>query len=306
MSNPLDGQLIDLPSEHVDTKVILTDQSPPGAGVLRPLMQVYGTLFPKAAAKLAWSFFTKPRMRAVHKRTDELLNSAERNVVNDGDYDLMTYSWGDASAPTILLCHGWQSRGTALRMFVPDLLKHGYRVVAMDAPAHGDSSGDRCNLLAYAKSIAAVMDTLPNIYGAICHSFGCNSLTYAMTRICKERKLKKVVLVAMWVRMIDVFRRFQKQVALPEKVFYSIDQYLFDTYGVRMADIDFSSVDLGAQVDQVMVIHDKTDPIIPLSDAERLAKNWRNTHVLVPDGYGHFRLVKNPDVIRSVVEFVAS
>lgn len=304
MTNLQAGQVIDLKSDHVDTKVILTDQAPPGAGILRPFMKVYGMLFPNAAAKLAWSFFTKPRMRATHSRTDDLLDSAIRVIVNDGEHDLMTYSWGDQDAPIVMLCHGWQSRGTALRMFVPQLLENGYRVVAMDAPAHGESTGDRCNLLGYATSIASVIDTLPNLYGAICHSFGCNSLSYAFTRLRPNREIKRVVLVAMWVRMIDVFRRFQKQVALPEKVFIAIDNHLSETYSVRMVDIDFSKLNLGMQIESIMVVHDKQDPIMPLSDAATLAEHWDNTHVLAPDGYGHFRLVKNPDVIQAITEFI--
>jgi alpha-beta hydrolase superfamily lysophospholipase len=46
---------------------------------------------------------------------------------------LKGYSWGTGKRNVV---HGWESRGTALRSFVPVLLEKGFRVVAFDAPAH--------------------------------------------------------------------------------------------------------------------------------------------------------------------------
>ena len=99
---------------------------------------IFGSIFPKAVANLAYRIFTTPRMRAVHKRTDEIIESARLFEVLYGKIILKGYEWG-RGARTILLVHGWESRGTALRSFVPGLVQAGFRVVAFDGPAHGNS-----------------------------------------------------------------------------------------------------------------------------------------------------------------------
>ena len=52
-----------------------------------------------------------------------------------------TYSWGEPGAPAVLLVHGWRSRASAFGRIIEDLTGAGLRVVAYDAPAHGDSGG---------------------------------------------------------------------------------------------------------------------------------------------------------------------
>ncbi|MEZ4682380.1 MAG: alpha/beta fold hydrolase [Caldilineaceae bacterium] len=71
------------------------------------------------------------------------------------------YSWG--SGPTVLLVHGWAGRGSQLAPLVAPLVNAGYRVVAFDAPAHGDSPGDRTNLL----EVSNLIRTLSQEYAAL-------------------------------------------------------------------------------------------------------------------------------------------
>ena len=49
------------------------------------------------------------------------------------------FAWG--AGPSVLLVHGWEGRGAQLGALVDPLVAAGYRVVALDGPAHGDSPG---------------------------------------------------------------------------------------------------------------------------------------------------------------------
>jgi hypothetical protein len=119
--------------------------------------KLFGNIFPRWTAQIAYKFFRTPRWRAQHKRPDALIIAARLVDFPFQNETIKCYEWGDAAAKkTILLAHGWESRGTALRMYVPDLIKNGFKIVAFDALAHGDSTGKQNNLLTNAKTIVAL------------------------------------------------------------------------------------------------------------------------------------------------------
>ena len=62
-------------------------------------------------------------------------------MVGDG-YRIATYEWGPADAPTVLLVHGFASSARDNWVntgWVRDLLRAGYRVLAVDQRGHGAS-----------------------------------------------------------------------------------------------------------------------------------------------------------------------
>src|SRR5512147_1617576 len=69
--------------------------------------------------------------------------------------ELAVTTWGN-SDPTVLLMHGWGGARAQMTGFVDALLFAGYRVVAYDQPAHGQSDGKMTNIL----EIAPTMDLI--------------------------------------------------------------------------------------------------------------------------------------------------
>lgn len=87
-------------------------------------------------------------------------------VMSDDGFRIATYSWGDDADPTALLVHGfasstrdnWVNTG-----WVRDLLRAGYRVLAVDQRGHGASDKPHesrdYGLRAMARDVEAVLDT---------------------------------------------------------------------------------------------------------------------------------------------------
>ena len=128
----------------------------------------------------AFALFTKPRR---HQRTSAelaLLADAERSFVRCGAEDLALFSWGEG--PTVLMVHGWEGRGTQFHAFVPQLRERGFRAVAMDCPAHGDSTGTASSVPHFAEAVSAVAGTLGEVAAVIGHSSGAAGSIYACTR----------------------------------------------------------------------------------------------------------------------------
>ena len=265
-----------------------------------------GRLFPQKAAQVAYHFFTKPRFRAVHKISDEILESARIFEILYGRQMLKAYEWGTGEK-TILLAHGWESRGTALRSFVPGLLASGYRVVAFDGPAHGNSDGNRTNLVHFAGAIRAVVNQLGKVHGIISHSFGGASSVFFLTQLQPEYQLEKLVLVGVPSNMDMVFRDAFDMMNLPKNVEREFEKLIGEILGNLPFNVANPEDTLGqANISDVLVVHDKFDEAVPFEAAERVHENFDHVSLLVTQGLGHFKLMKNPTVIQKVVDFISS
>ncbi len=266
--------------------------------------QTLGHVFPETLAEKAYDIFSTPRWRARHSRTDDIIDSAKVIDFPFGEHIVKLYEWGKKSDPIVLLAHGWESRGTALRMFVPHLINKGFQVVAFDALAHGDSSGEKNNLTTNAKTIAAIIEHYGGIYGAICHSFGCSSIVYAQQHINNSINIEKLVFLAVphkTKRIIDAYHDLFKVPTTIRTKFYKKVESIS---GLKIDEIDVATAYPHVKVTDLLLVHDRFDETTSLDAAEKVVNNWDNARLLITEGYGHFRLAKNPDVLKRIIAFI--
>ena len=274
--------------------------------VLSVLFNTIGRVFPVQAARFGYKIFATPRWKALHLRTDAVIDAARVVDFSFGNDTIKCYEWGDEkSERTVLLAHGWESRGTALRMYVTDLVALGFRVVAYDALAHGDSTGQRNNLLVNGRTIVALSAHYGGFYGAIGHSFGCSSIIYALEFLDIKLRIERLVFLAVPHRTIRILEGFFKMVDMPDSVKKVFLIHFEQLTGRKMLEIDVALASKKVQVGQLLLVHDKYDDVTSIDAAERIAEHWDNAHLLVTEGYGHFRIAKNPDVIKRIVAFMA-
>jgi len=264
--------------------------------------KVFGSLAPTAAANYAFKLFTTPRTNAKHKASDEVLESARIFEFMCGKYLLKGYEWGSGDR-TVLLVHGWRSRGTALRYFVPGLLKKGYRVVAFDAPAHGNSPGKQASLPQFSQAVRAVINHVGGVNGIITHSFGGPSTVFTLQSPDCDLAIDQLVLIASpssLEQMADHFLNFIKAPLPVASRFYKILESKID---LPLSEAQVSKFQSQVNIEKTLLVHDKKDEVVPFSEAESVLAAWEKTRLIASDGYGHFQLIKNPDVIDKVVDF---
>ncbi|MBL7813658.1 MAG: alpha/beta hydrolase [Saprospiraceae bacterium] len=295
-----------LESNHFDGKTEHAPKIKPWQlRVAQFLFSTFGSVSPQYMARLAYKIFATPRHRAKHRQPDDLIRAAKVIDLPFDGHIVKLYEWEkEPDAPIILLAHGWESRGTALRMFVKPLLNKGFKVVAFDALAHGDSDGSTNNLLTNARTIAAIHAHYGNIYGAIGHSFGCSSLVYAQQFVNNAIDFQRLVFLAVphrTKRIMDGFLAYMNAPNAVKKAFFhyieSLTKQPIETSDTALA---YPSVKVG----QLLLIHDQDDDVTSIDAAERVVEHWDNALLLVTKGYGHFRIAKNPDVIRRIVDFL--
>lgn len=264
---------------------------------------VMGRFLPDLTAKLAYNLFATPRLRAVHKVSDEILESARIFEILYEKHILKCYEWGKGER-TIVLVHGWESRGTALRSFVPGLVDAGFRVVAFDGPAHGDSGGKRTNLVHFAGAVKAVLKQSGNIRGIITHSFGGATTVHALAHLDNSIEVEKLVMIAMPASTRRVFHDFYKLVNLPKPTIKAFQSMVKKRFKLPLEEADILHSLGKTGVEDVLVVHDKFDEAVPFESAEEIYEKWGHVSMLVTQGHGHFKLMKRPEVIERVVEFI--
>jgi pimeloyl-ACP methyl ester carboxylesterase len=273
--------------------------------ILRMAFQTIGRFFPTYFGKLGYRFFSTPRVRAKHTRTDAIIDAAKVYDFNFKNKNIKLYEWENKSSDKkVLIIHGWESRGTALRMFIPDLLSHNFKVVAFDALAHGDSDGTWNNLHTNAQTVAKIIQYLGGVDTVICHSFGCASILYAQEYIDNNIALRRVVLISAPPPSYDITEGYLNLFHVPDSIKRAFYKEMERLTGRKTEDVNFIEAYNKVKIEKMLMIHDKYDLITPLSTAERIIAYWQNARLLITEGYGHYRVAKNPDVVKYVVDFI--
>jgi len=104
---------------------------------------------------------------------------------------LHALEWGEVGAPPVVLCHGMWDHARSFATLAPFLARR-YRVIALDARGHGDSSwGDAYNWMAWVSDIIQLIRSLESPVFLIGHSMGGGQAT-DVARAIPER-IKKLV-----------------------------------------------------------------------------------------------------------------
>lgn len=262
-----------------------------------------GRLWPRAASRVAYRLFTTPRVRAKHRVSDPLIERARVFEVLYGGRMLKAYEWGQGER-TVLLVHGWESRGTALRSFVPGLLEQGFRVLTFDAPGHGHSAGKRTNLPHFAGAVRALINYSGGVHGIITHSFGGASTVYALAHLMPEERVSKLVLIGVPNRMTTVFENAADTLNMPQAARAFFKKMTERRLGMSAGKAELAIMGQSMRLGEALIVHDRQDAAVPFAEAEATAAAWPNASLLVSDGYGHFRLMKHPELVRRVVAFM--
>jgi pimeloyl-ACP methyl ester carboxylesterase len=259
-------------------------------------------LFPELAG--AWAerlFLTPPRIDAQETALD-MLDARSSFVVHKGRR-IATWEWGwkSRAAPSVLLAHGWGGNAAQLRAFAFPLLAAGYRVIGFDQPAHGLSEGRLTGLPDFADVLTEVAWHYGRPEAVVAHSVGAAAAAFAMSR---GLPFRRAVLLSPPSDIIGYSRRFARWHWIPEPVRSSMQAAIEERYGVRWEDLEIGRVAPRLSA-SALVIHDREDRIVPLRQGLRVARAWRGARLLVTQGLGHGRILRDPDVTRAVADFIA-
>jgi pimeloyl-ACP methyl ester carboxylesterase len=254
-----------------------------------------GRLSPSLAGRLAALLFARPRRHERPSRERELIARGQSVALPDG---LRATSWG--AGPAVLLVHGWEGRGAQLGALVDPLVAAGYRVVALDGPAHGDSEGRSTTGPEFAAATTVVRDAIGPLAALVAHSFGGFT---SMLAISRGLTVDRLVVIAAPSSVPDILQDFMKMIALPAAAFPALVRALERRVGASMASFAVESFASAVTV-PLLIVHDIDDREVPYANATRLRELFPAARLLTTTGLGHRRILFAPEVVASVVEFI--
>ncbi len=213
---------------------------------------------------------------------------------------LVTYAWGDGPRK-VLLMHGWGGRAAQLRAFVPPLVAGGFRVLGVDAPAHGRSEGEHSSLFEFADLVTDLGCDEGGFDAIVAHSMGAASVTMSLGRGVRT---ERVALIAPICRLRDVVTRFAKRLALEPQAHAALVESLELEFGPSIWD-QSSLVSVAPHINTpALIVHDRGDTEIPYRDAVETADAWSGAVLQPTQGLGHRAILLDPSVVDSIVRFV--
>lgn len=259
-------------------------------------LKLIGDSLPGVSEELASWLWTSPGRHDRPERELEVLRRATRLKIPFGVHGLRAWTWG--SGPTVLLVHGWEGRGSQLCGFVDPLVAAGFRVVAFDAPAHGDSGGERATLFTFAGAIDAAARRFGPIHGLVAHSMGAAASAYA---IRGGLQVRRTVFVAP-ADAGQAVNRFARQLGLGPRTRERMEKRLVRNFGLPIHALSAEGM-APYLPDELLVIHDVDDGWVPVVDGEAYASVSGELHRT--EGLGHHRVLRDDEVLARAVAFVA-
>ena len=262
----------------------------------RTLSAVAPALAARRAVRL---FTTPPRARRPAAEVD-LLETARARPIQVGERRVETWAWG--TGPSVLLVHGWGGRGAQLGTLVGPLVARGFSVATFDAPGHGASDAGMVTVTEITTAIRAVAQARGPLAALVAHSVGA---TAAVRALWEGLDAGAVVLVAPAADLVTPALRFTETFGFSREVRERMHRRLEERMGRSWSAFD--AIELApALTAPVLVIHDRGDAEVPWQHGAAIARAWRGSEMLMTEGLGHGRILRDPDVVAAAAAFVAA
>ena len=220
---------------------------------------------------------------------------------------VVTETWG--AGPVVYLLHGWAGHRGQFGAFVAPLVRAGFQVVTIDALGHGESGTGR-----YGKGRALMPDFIDALncaikrYGpahaVIAHSMGASAAAIATLDGLSPGRLVLIAPISNPMSALDIFVRWagigpRVRAEMPRRI-----ERL-----TRMPAARFDIAARAAECDELppaLVIHDAGDRTVPFDSGVVVTTAWPGARLERTEGVGHLRILANPAVIATAIDFVAT
>lgn len=239
---------------------------------------------PQKAVVKVEELFTHPIRYGKSKKQKEFLSTASRTeeLLVDG-LNIQTYCWKKGKE-FVLLAHGWQSNAARWEATIKWLLKNNLSVVALDAPAQGDSEGRFYNQNIYGKAIRQLIKKHRVKY-AVGHSLG--GFTLMLEQYKKPFNcIEKLIVMGAPVDFKFVRNDFKDKLGLKEELMNDFDRHFAQKYQYNLASFTMMDYHKGFSI-PTLFIHDKTDKVVPYQPTKALAELWGNAQIKLTNELGH-------------------
>lgn len=255
---------------------------------------------PKKSFALAYQLFSEPRKgKITPERFPKTLQKAvqESHVFNDQTFQTYTWKGNDA---VVLLVHGWESNASRWKKFLPYLKSTGKTIIAIDAPAHGLTSGKEFNVPMYAELINEVVAKYnPQI--AIGHSIGGNAIAYFQAHY--KHNFEKIIMLGAPSDFKVILNNYIKMLSLNERTHTAFKEYVKTRFS---NSIDYFSAANFLATTSIpgIIAHDTDDTVVLIEEGKKIASSWKSASFIETKKLGHS--MHDDELYKTIIDFINS
>ena len=273
---------------------------------LRTKFKTLSKLAPATAGRIAFDLFCTPYPKYKKRKAPAIFNHAtKQTVILENKTKIHGFEWipNNGNGQTVLIAHGYASYAYKFEQYITPLLKMGYRVLAFDAPGHGQSEGKYINVVVYQEAIQQIMQQCGTVNHFIGHSLG--ALTLSLIAEKGDKVLdRKFVLIAPATKTTTTFANFFKMMHFNEvmkaafiKEVTSRTHHTIEHFAADRALTNYKGA--------LLWVHDVEDMVCPYKDLEEFQKTApSNIEFLITNGLGHNKVYKTAEVMDQIMAFL--
>jgi pimeloyl-ACP methyl ester carboxylesterase len=273
--------------------------------VARLALGVTQRVKPTLAVRMAYRFFATPLPLRWLRKARPLAGPwvRERHAFEGMSYTTYTRA---CSGPLVLLTHGWGGHAGQMVALGEALASQGMRPMIVEMPAHGGNAGSKTTLLQLTRVLAQVAAQLGrahiDIHAIVAHSLGATAVAYA---IGEGLATQRLVMLAPGASLRAYTRVLAGILALSERTRNALVRMIEDIEGIPVGHFEASH--MGARIRMpTLILHDEEDRINRVEDGAAYRDAMADAQLRTTSGLGHWRILRNGEVIRQVVDFVAA
>ncbi|MFV8373944.1 alpha/beta fold hydrolase [Flavobacterium sp. LB1P62] len=247
-------------------------------------INILSFVFPKKASQLAYAFFSEPREGKLSKTNlPEILQEAQSETFHQEEHSFQTYTW-KGNDTIILLVHGWESNASRWENILPYLKKSGSTIIAIDAPAHGLSSGKQFSIPQYAEFIHIAVEKFKPQY-LIGHSMGGKTCLYYQS-VYQNDSLKKMVILGAPSDFNIILNNYIALLSLNSKISKALEDHYLNHFKLSLEQ--FSGKMFASKLNiKGFIAHDIDDTVVLFEEGKKIAGAWKNSVFIETKGLGH-------------------
>ena len=275
---------------------------------MQRFFSVAGNIAPATAIDIMVKMVFSTNKRVLRPPHKTLMKKAQMHVIKvnefrnpDKQIKMKYYVWG-SSHRTVLLVHGWDAMAMDFYKMIPALVENGYRVIAIDGPAHGGSEGETSNLLHFKEAMAELIEKIGTPYAIVGHSMGGGASAYLLME--NDIIVNRLVMIAIPIvsgRFIEEVFKMLKVPAKMQKLFFESMEKEFATPVEKM---NLSLRKEKIKADKVMLIYDEDDEVVSLKDIRHFLSVHPEIKSMNAKGTGHNTIIRNKKVIDEIISFL--
>ncbi|MGH1338110.1 MAG: alpha/beta hydrolase [Aureispira sp.] len=266
--------------------------------------KVMDRIWPSFLAKQVYHFMSNPNIRKLRDFEEVILDQSVRERVAFREFELQTYSWGDPKNKTVLMIHGWEGQAGNFGALVDLLLEKNYHVVSYDGPSHGRSSKGNTSMFEMGDVATFFMQKYEPSY-LVSHSFGSISTIYGLVNH-PTASIEKWLVVTTPHNFKDRIQGVAELLGVTDRTIGRVIKKVERDTGesIEVINVDDYSLRLQDNLKEVLLVHSKSDKILPIEDSRKVQKALGDKAQLIElENLGHYSILWSDDLKEIVGDY---